>query len=102
MIANALNEDNQEKLKHFETIFERVNKYLNVLVLFFNSKTVIADLSEHEDLLLSLIKLIGSKNSTMALLGANVIRSCIQYHSGNELKIEMANKKLLIGGKTAS
>lgn len=72
-----MNEENQEKLKNFESIFERVNKYLNVLVLFFNSKTVITDLSEHEDFLLSLIKLVGSKNSIMALLGANVLRSFV-------------------------
>ena len=63
-------EDFAERYKTFESLFERVTKYLNAMCLYLNSRTVLAEIGESEDLMILLIKLLGSKSPYMCLLAS--------------------------------
>jgi hypothetical protein len=59
-----------DKAKHFSLILERVSKYLNVMNIFLNSKVFMADMAEHEDVMLLLIKCLMSKSPYIGLLAS--------------------------------
>jgi hypothetical protein len=60
-------DDSGERLKHFEMIFSRTSKYLNVLAIFLNSKIFLAEMADHEEIMLSLIKLLASKSPYLSV-----------------------------------
>jgi hypothetical protein len=73
-------------------------KYLNLLGLLLNSKIVLTEMAENEELITSLIKLLMSKNSFVALLASQVLKQTISHFSGNEYRSEQINKRIMIKG----
>ena len=63
-----------------------------------NSKVVLAEMSDNEDLINSLMKLLISKNSFLALLASQVLKQTISHFSGNEYRSEQINKRIMIKG----
>lgn len=61
--SEFLNEENHDKLKHFQTLHNRLFKYLNVLTLLLNSRTIMAECGEYEDFASNLMQLLLGKST---------------------------------------
>jgi hypothetical protein len=63
-------EDVNEKIIQFEILYERVCKYLNVFNLLLNSKVIMAEMTENEDVMLLMIKLLMSRSPYISYLSS--------------------------------
>ena len=89
---------NMKSLEHLVEVFERSLRYLNILKYLLNSKVFLQEISDQEELLYVLTKLLVSKSPFISLLAGLVIKACSHHYSGNESKAEQINKRVLIRG----
>ena len=89
---------NMKSLENLVEVFERSLRYLNILKYLLNSKVFLQEISDQEELLYVLTKLLVSKSPFISLLAGLVIKACSHHYSGNESKAEQINKRVLIRG----
>ena len=87
-----------KSLDHLVEVFERTLRYLNVLKYLLNSKVFLQEMSDQDEILFVLIKLLISKSPFISLLSALAIKACGHHYSGYESKIEQINKRVIIRG----
>lgn len=63
----ASKNDKSERVKQYEILLDKVSKYLNFLQKILQSKIVMAEIFENDELVFLLIRLLISRNSTISL-----------------------------------
>ena len=75
---------NMKSLDHLVEVFERTLRYLNILKYLLNSKVFLQEVSEQDEMLFILTKLLISKSPFISLLTGLVIKACGNHFSGYE------------------